>query len=73
MVVKQGSFLLTDGRSPVMPSFFYGDKTNIVDNNGGVAVVGEQEDGDDDDDGYWGSGDVEKVRWDTMFQDLKPT
>ncbi|KAM0943479.1 putative sterile alpha motif/pointed domain superfamily [Dioscorea sansibarensis] len=73
MVVNQGSFLLTDGRSPVvMPSFFYGDKTNSVDNNGGVAVVGEQEDGDDDGDGYWG-GDAEKVRWDTMFQDLKPT
>lgn len=27
---------------------------------------------DDTDDGYWSTG-VEEIRWDTMFQDLKPT
>ncbi|KAJ0006722.1 hypothetical protein Pint_30213 [Pistacia integerrima] len=27
---------------------------------------------DGDDDGYWSTG-VEEIRWDTMFQDLKPT
>ncbi|WCJ40453.1 Sterile alpha motif (SAM) domain-containing protein [Euphorbia peplus] len=29
-------------------------------------------DEDEDEDGYWGS-DVEEIRWDTMFQNLKPT
>ncbi|KAK0596393.1 hypothetical protein LWI29_015294 [Acer saccharum] len=32
----------------------------------------ETMEGDDDDDGYWSTG-VEEIRWDTMFQDLKPT
>ncbi|KAF8393109.1 hypothetical protein HHK36_021350 [Tetracentron sinense] len=27
----------------------------------------------DDDDGYWSATGVEEIRWDTMFQDLKPT
>ncbi|KAH7564983.1 hypothetical protein ACOSQ2_021319 [Xanthoceras sorbifolium] len=31
-------------------------------------------DGDVDVDGYWSTGvEVEEIRWDTMFQDLKPT
>ncbi|KAL3721122.1 hypothetical protein ACJRO7_005875 [Eucalyptus globulus] len=37
-----------------------------------VVYALSKEDKADVDDGYWSNG-VEEIRWDTMFQDLKPT
>ncbi|KAJ0965933.1 hypothetical protein J5N97_027071 [Dioscorea zingiberensis] len=67
VVVKQGRLLLT-GRSPVTSK--NDNKPAVQNSNGGTHV-----DGEDDDDGYWGGDGHEKVRlrWDSMFQDLKPT
>lgn len=33
--------------------------------------IAEEGEGEGDDDGYW-SAALEEIRWDTMFQDLKP-
>lgn len=37
-----------------------------------VYALSKEDKADVDDDGYWSNG-VEEIRWDTMFQDLKPT
>jgi hypothetical protein len=73
MMAKQGRLLLTNG-SPMVSS----SGPNRVDSFSSPVVFDhlrkeEKMDGnDDDDDGYWSTG-IEEIRWDTMFQDLKPT
>lgn len=72
MVAKQETLFLTNGSSTVIPSqsvldgfsspvVYHFQKEEKMDNGG---------DGDDED-GYW-SAAVEEIKWDTMFQDLKP-
>ncbi|XP_021813355.1 uncharacterized protein LOC110756255 [Prunus avium] len=72
MANNQGSRLLLTNGSPVVVSGPH------VDSFSSPVVYDLQKegkmDGDDqyNDDGYWSTG-VEEIRWDTMFQDLKPT
>ncbi|KAF8407185.1 hypothetical protein HHK36_006311 [Tetracentron sinense] len=66
-MLKQERLMITNGSPkvagpPVDPMVYnigYGEKVDDGD--------------DDDDDTYWSSTGVENIRWDTMFQDLKPT
>ncbi|KAK9281092.1 hypothetical protein L1049_003985 [Liquidambar formosana] len=67
MVAKQGRLMLTNGSpmvvaTPRVDSF---SSPMIYDLRNDEKVNG-------DDDGYWLTG-VEEIRWDTMFQNLKPT
>ncbi|KAJ4718537.1 Sterile alpha motif domain-containing protein [Melia azedarach] len=74
MMAKQGRLLLTNGSSnsmvisgPPRINSFSSPMLNYDYHKE------EKMDGDDhDDDGYWSTG-VEEIRWDTMFQNLKPT
>ncbi|KAB1218744.1 hypothetical protein CJ030_MR3G026627 [Morella rubra] len=67
-MAKQGRLLLTNG-SPLVASM-----TPRVDSFSSPMIydLRKEEKTDGNDDGYWLAG-VEEIRWDTMFQDLKPT
>ncbi|XP_027344126.1 uncharacterized protein LOC113856494 [Abrus precatorius] len=68
MVAKQERLYLTNGSPAIVPS------QPVLDGFFSPVVYHfqkeEKMDGDDDD-GYW-SAAVEEIKWDTMFQDLKP-
>ncbi|KAG1327817.1 hypothetical protein COCNU_01G017510 [Cocos nucifera] len=65
-LLKQGRLMLTDGGVKVArPNSVSYSASPVVYNNK------ESEKGGDED-GYWGSS-TEEIRWDSMFQDLKPT
>lgn len=68
----QGSRLLltngTAGSPVVVPGQPHGDGFSSP----VVYDLRKEEKMDADDDGYWSTG-VEEIKWDTMFQDLKPT
>ncbi|KAH1114173.1 hypothetical protein J1N35_007551 [Gossypium stocksii] len=68
MVGTQGRFLLTNG-TPLLVS-----GTARVESFSSPMVFDYQKEKMDgkDEDGYWSTA-VEDIRWDTMFQDLKPT
>ncbi|KAM7480311.1 hypothetical protein LguiA_028524 [Lonicera macranthoides] len=73
IMAKQGRLLLTNGDSPHL--FFAGARGRSF-SSPMVRDLGydEKMDGDDEeDDGYYWSNGVEEIRWDTMFQNLKPT
>lgn len=59
---QQGSLLLTNGSSPA-------PAPPRADSFSGPIVYNLRR---EEEDGYWGNG-VEEIRWDTMFQNLKPT
>ncbi|KAK7270645.1 hypothetical protein RJT34_25954 [Clitoria ternatea] len=68
MVAKQERLFLTNGSPTLVPA------QPVLDGFSSPMVYHfqkeEKVDGDDDD-GYW-SAAVEEIKWDTMFQDLKP-
>ncbi|OAY52751.1 uncharacterized protein LOC110613427 [Manihot esculenta] len=68
MMAKQGKLLLTNG-SPMVVS---GPKRLGIFSSPVMYDLHKEEKMDGDDDGYWSTG-VEEIRWDTMFQNLKPT
>ncbi|KAK7858302.1 hypothetical protein CFP56_013015 [Quercus suber] len=70
MTAKQGRLLLTNGSPMVAKS-----GPIHVDSFSSPMVhdhLRKDEKMDENDDGYWSTG-IEEIRWDTMFQDLKPT
>ncbi|EEF31937.1 uncharacterized protein LOC8283108 [Ricinus communis] len=70
MMATQGRLLLTNG-SPMLlsgPRLDSFSSPMVYDLNKEEKNI----DGDYHDDGYWSTG-VEEIRWDTMFQNLKPT
>ncbi|KAM7253990.1 hypothetical protein ACFE04_031672 [Oxalis oulophora] len=64
---KSGRLLLTNGSPYSSPLVYDLPYYNKEENNNKKVDSAEE-----DDDGYWSSA-VEEIRWDTMFQDLKPT
>ncbi|XP_043701583.1 uncharacterized protein LOC122652026 [Telopea speciosissima] len=64
MMLKQGKLMLTNGNPKVAGP----------PNGGGGSPVGYQLHNDEkaDNDAYWSSA-TEEIKWDAMFQDLKPT
>lgn len=69
-IKKQERLFLTNGSPTVVPA------VNDLDGFSSPVVYHFQkeekmDDHDDGDDGYW-SAAVEEIKWDTMFQDLKP-
>ncbi|KAH0762883.1 hypothetical protein KY290_018956 [Solanum tuberosum] len=58
---KQNTLLITNGS----PNFISDSRMNSFSN----PTVNDEKMGDD----YWASCGVEAIRWDTMFQNLKPT
>ncbi|KAL3343324.1 hypothetical protein AABB24_027064 [Solanum stoloniferum] len=58
---KQNTLLITNGS----PNFISDSRMNSFSS----PMVNDEKMGDD----YWASCGVEKIRWDTMFQNLKPT
>ncbi|KAK6915097.1 Sterile alpha motif domain [Dillenia turbinata] len=67
MMVKQGRLLLTNGSPMLVSGSRIGSFSSPL-----VYDVQKEEKVDGADDGYWANG-VEEIRWDSMFQDLKPT
>ncbi|TKY64592.1 hypothetical protein E2542_SST14490 [Spatholobus suberectus] len=69
MVAKQERLLLTNGSPTVVPALpgLDGFTSPMV-----YHFQNEEKMEGDDDDGYWSSAATEEIRWDTMFQDLKP-
>ncbi|KAF5180460.1 Sterile alpha motif (SAM) domain-containing protein [Thalictrum thalictroides] len=70
-MLKQGRLMLTYGSSKVSehPAISYGTSPIVYDH-----LHNKDKVSDDDDDGYWSSTvGVEEIRWDAMFQNLKPT
>lgn len=65
---KHERLLLPNGSSTVVPSVSVLDGFSV--SSPKIYSVKKEED-DDEDDGYW-SAALEEIRWDTMFQDLKP-
>ncbi|KAL6334712.1 hypothetical protein AAG906_021371 [Vitis piasezkii] len=75
VMATQGRLMLTNGSPKVVskrridsfssPAVYNLPSEEKIDGNG-------DGDGDGVDDGYW-STVVEEIRWDTMFQDMKPT
>ncbi|KDP37030.1 hypothetical protein JCGZ_11881 [Jatropha curcas] len=68
MMGKQGRLLLTNG-SPMVVS---GPRLDSFSSPVVYDLHKEEKIDEGDDDGYWSTG-VEEIRWDTMFQNLKPT
>ncbi|XVF24729.1 hypothetical protein REPUB_Repub13aG0152300 [Reevesia pubescens] len=68
MMATQGRLLLTNG-TPLMAS---GPARVASFSSPMVFDYQKEEKIDGDEDGYWSTA-VEEIRWDTMFQDLKPT
>ncbi|KAK3219235.1 hypothetical protein Dsin_013205 [Dipteronia sinensis] len=72
---KQPRLLLTNSRSisgPIRIESFSSPVVCDYNQKDHEETMDGDHDDDDDDDGYWSTG-VEEIRWDTMFQDLKPT
>lgn len=69
MMAKQGRLLLTNGTfsSPMISGARLDSFSSPV-----IYDLHKEEKMEGDDDGYWSTG-VEEIRWDTMFQNLKPT
>ncbi|KAL2338177.1 hypothetical protein Fmac_012623 [Flemingia macrophylla] len=68
VVAKQERLLLTNGSPSVVPALALDGFTSPM-----VYHFQKDQGGDDhDDDGYWSSAATEEIKWDTMFQDLKP-
>ncbi|KZV44165.1 hypothetical protein F511_22517 [Dorcoceras hygrometricum] len=67
--INRAPLLITDGRCPtLLPS-------SIIDKSPNAAlqyIERDDEESDEDYDGYW-SCVVEQIKWDSMFQNLKPT
>ncbi|XP_054782227.1 uncharacterized protein LOC129301095 [Prosopis cineraria] len=71
---KQERLLLTNGNSAVVPTLPVLDGFSISSpkvKNLQKEMKKADEDDDGDGDGYW-SAALEEIRWDAMFQDLKP-
>ncbi|KAL8117395.1 uncharacterized protein LOC141661931 [Apium graveolens] len=66
---KQGRLLLTNG-SPTRANSF---SSPMVYDLRSDEKMEDEDDEDEDDDGYYYRTGVEEIRWDTMFQNLKPT
>lgn len=69
MMAKKGRLLLTNG-SPLAAS------TPRLNGFSGPVVYPLSKEGkfvDDQYDGYWSADGVQEIKWDTMFQNLKPT
>ncbi|PIA42242.1 hypothetical protein AQUCO_02000007v1 [Aquilegia coerulea] len=72
-MLKPGRLMLTNGSSKVSehPAISYGTSPTVYDHQYNKEKLSDD---DDDDDGYWSSTvGVEEIRWDAMFQNLKPT
>ncbi|KAL1809743.1 hypothetical protein ACET3Z_026733 [Daucus carota] len=69
VVAKQNRLLLTNGSPTRVNSF---SSPMVYDLRSDEKMEDEDED-DDDDEGYYYRTGVEEIRWDTMFQNLKPT
>ncbi|XP_021906451.1 uncharacterized protein LOC110821061 [Carica papaya] len=70
MVNKQGRLLLTNGNTPLVG---LGSRVNSF-SSPLIYDQKDQEKIDNDDHGcYWSTPSIEEIKWDTMFQDLKPT
>ncbi|XP_020206444.1 uncharacterized protein LOC109791549 [Cajanus cajan] len=75
VVAKQERLLLTNGSPTVVPALDAFTSPNPMVYHFQKEVDDDDVDVDvdvDDDDGYWSSAATEEIRWDTMFQDLKP-
>ncbi|KAK1364006.1 putative sterile alpha motif/pointed domain-containing protein [Heracleum sosnowskyi] len=70
VTAKQGRLLLTNG-SPTRANSF--SSPMVYDLRSDEKMEDEDDDDDEDDDGYYYRTGVEEIRWDTMFQNLKPT
>lgn len=70
VTAKQGRLLLTNGSPTRVNSF---SSPMVYDLRSDEKMEDEDDDDDDDDDGYYYRTGVEEIRWDTMFQNLKPT
>lgn len=66
---KQGRLLLTNGSPTRVNSF----SSPMVYDLRSDEKMEDEDDEDEDDDGYYYRTGVEEIRWDTMFQNLKPT
>ncbi|PON51661.1 Sterile alpha motif/pointed domain containing protein [Parasponia andersonii] len=70
MVAKQSRVLQLTNGSPMVVGF--GPRVESFSSPVVYDLRKEEKMEEDDEDGYWSNG-VEDIRWDTMFQDLKPT
>jgi len=68
MVAKQERLLLTNGSPNTVVHGLDTFTTPMVYHS----HKEQKMEGDDDDDEYWSSAATEEIRWDTLFQDLKP-
>ncbi|KAF8041753.1 hypothetical protein BT93_A0377 [Corymbia citriodora subsp. variegata] len=69
MMAKKGRLLLTNG-SPLAVST---PRLNSFSSPVVYALCKEEKFVDDQYDGYWSADGVQEIKWDTMFQNLKPT
>ncbi|KAJ4851648.1 hypothetical protein Tsubulata_014470 [Turnera subulata] len=69
---KQGRLLLTNGSFSTQPMISGPNRLESFSSPVIYDVHKEEKVAEEDDDGYWSTG-VEEIRWDTMFQNLKPT
>ncbi|KAK7325272.1 hypothetical protein VNO77_29431 [Canavalia gladiata] len=71
MVAKQERLFLTNGSPTVVPAqpVLHGFSSPVVYHF--QKEEKKMDEDNDDDEGYW-SAAVEEIKWDTMFQDLKP-
>ncbi|KAK4252938.1 hypothetical protein QN277_011064 [Acacia crassicarpa] len=67
---KQERFLLTNGNSAIVPTVSVLDGFSVSSPKV-KTLQKEMKIAEEDDDGYW-SAALEEIRWDSMFQDLKP-
>lgn len=70
MANKQGTLLLTNGSFSSTP-MISGPRLDSF-SSPVIYDLNKEEKMETDDEGYWTTG-VEEIRWDTMFQNLKPT
>lgn len=71
VAAKHGRLLLTNGSPTRINSF---SSPMVYDLRSDEKMEDEEDDDDDEDDhGYYYRTGVEEIRWDTMFQNLKPT
>ncbi|XP_028766415.1 uncharacterized protein LOC114724264 [Neltuma alba] len=68
---KQERLLLTNGNSAVVPTVSVPDGYSVSSPKVKNLQKGMKMAEEEDDDGYW-SAALEEIRWDAMFQDLKP-
>ncbi|KAI9113307.1 hypothetical protein K1719_015832 [Acacia pycnantha] len=67
---KQERFLLTNGNSAIVPTVSVLDGFSVSSPKV-KTLQKEMKIAEEEDDGYW-SAALEEIRWDSMFQDLKP-